>query len=627
MSGIAGIVYPDTYQVNHLINPMLTTLAHRGKNPQQFTYKNIEVGVCGTTLAQNQNVTVGLDGRLQNRNELTQLLLEHGISAPSQSDAELILNAYETFGKFFLDKIYGDFALFIFDQQKAKIILARDRIGKKTLYWYHDQKTFIFASELKALLASGAVPQTPNTEAIATYLYFGYIPQDLSPIKGVNKLLPGYSLQINKDQSKTIQSYWSYSSFFDKKSETNEDNIVSNLNQLLKKNVQNCIPEDNSFGCMLSGGLGSTSVAYYAHQLSNKPINAYTVEFKDENEADMQAAETVAKTLHLNQKCDTITKESLMDEFVQIAWHLDEPLADPNVIASWRLAKLAKEGEVVLSGMGSDELFVGHARYTNEEHPISRWEHNKQALKSIINLAILPVLNFIYKPGVYKILQKSRTEPWQFSYLNQNALFQANELQDVAPKLAHLFDPHVFLHKFHNLSKIPSKISSLLYLDVKTRLPDFYILQLERLISAHGLDWRLPYLSKEVVEYVAGIQEIHQITDGGTHKLLKAILKKTIPDSVINRPKKTRKDFLNTWANDPEITDLFNLLPEGILAETGLISPKWIRDQLATPYHIKAAFKQLWSILALEVWFRIFINRPIEYEAPKISVKQLLTEK
>lgn len=621
MSGIAGIVYPDTDQVHQLINPMLTTLAHRGKNPEIFTHNNIEIGVCGSQLAQSQHVTVGLDGRLQNRQELMHLL---GIPQQNTTDAEIVLNAYLTWGKTLLEKIYGDFALFIFDHQKHKITLARDRIGKKPLYWYHDQNTFLFASELKAILASGAVPQTPNTEAIATYLYFGYIPQDLSPIKGINKLLPGYFLQINQDQSKNIQSYWSYSSFFDTQ---HESNIGSHLDPLLKKNVQSCLPTHQPFGCILSGGLGSTSIAYYAHELSQAPINAYTVNFNDETNEDLQAAETVAKTLHLDQKTDTITKESLLDDFVQMAWHLDEPLADPNAIATWRLAKLASKNEVVLSGMGCDELFVGHARYTNEEHPVTTWDHYKQVIASTLGTALLPILDIFYKPGVYKILQKSRTAPWQLSYLNQNALFQEHELKYVAPKLAHLFDPHVFLHKFHNLDKIPSKISSLLYLDVKTRLPDFYILQLERLNAAHGLDWRAPYLSKEIVEYVASIQEIHQIKEGETHKVLKTILQTSIPECVVNRPKKTRKDFLKSWANDSELTYLFQQLPEGILAETGLISPKWIQDQLATPYHIKAAFKQLWSILALEVWFRIFINRPIEYQAPKISVKQLLTEK
>lgn len=628
MSGIAGIVYPDAYQANNLILPMLKIMSHRGPEKENETFKNIEVGICGGSLAQNENGIVGFDGRLQNRELLKATLASSQHPPLGECDADIVLSAYMVWGKSFLEHLQGDFAFFVLDKRKDRLILGRDRIGKKPLYWYHEQDTFIFASELKSILASGAVPQTPNSEALATYLFFGYIPQDLSPIKSVNKLLPGYYLQLNKNQSKSIQSYWSYSSCFAEKNGEDQETSQNNLSVLLKKSVQNNLPTENSFGCLLSGGLGSSSVAYYSRQIEKeKCIPAFSVGFEGENEQDIHAAQEVAEQFHLKHSCKFITPQNFLDDFVKIVWHLDEPLADPNVISTWHLAALAKPVRTVLSGMGSDELLAGHSRYSVEEGKVTPWQQHKQSILTLIEIGILPILQMIYKPGVYHILQQLRTQPWQLYYLNQNALFTDKLLAKAAPRLSHLFDPHVFLHKFHNLSKIPSRVSSLLYFDVKTRLPDCYILQLERLMTAQGLDWRTPFLSKDLVEYVAKLPELQQQTEGETHSYLKAILKNTLPASVLNRPKRTRKDFLKSWATTPEISDLFDMLPEGALVESGIVSSKWIQRQLVTPYHTRAAFRQLWGILALEVWFRIFINRPIQYQPPAISLVELLKEK
>lgn len=312
MSGIAGIVYPDAFQVNHLIIPMMKALAHRGLTSQHVTTRNIEVGVCGAALASSPVGFVGLDGWLHNRKSLREQLNANGYVPAGDQDADLVMSAYDLWGESFLEHIFGDFALFLLDQRKERLILARDRIGKKPLYWYHDQNTFIFSSELKSILMSGAVPQTPNPEALGTYLYFGYIPQDISPIKGVNKLLPGYYLQLNRNQYKTIQSYWSYSSCFADKLNLDQKEIVEHLDHLLLNSVKNCIPEDKSVGCLLSGGLGSASVAHYTRQINpSGTISAYTVGFEKESDSDIKATKETADKLNFNYHYELITPQTL----------------------------------------------------------------------------------------------------------------------------------------------------------------------------------------------------------------------------------------------------------------------------------------------------------------------------
>lgn len=628
MHGIAGIVYPDAYQMNHLIPPMLNAMSHRGQEQREIrTFRNMQIGICGSSFSSDKRVIAGLDGTLYNSKELRKVLQAQGCQIIGETHAELLVHSYELWGSSFLEHIQGDFAIVLLDQEKGRILLARDRIGKQPLYWFHNQHHFVFASELKAILASGVVPQTPATDAISSYLYFGYTPQDMTPIKDVNKLLPGHYLEFNRNRSKVIQSYWSYSSYFQHQSNEETSAQISHFDTLFRDSLTKLIPEQRPLGCFVSGGLGSSAVAYYLQQIIPKEqLRTYSVEFKDETSADMKAANEIADSLHLQHDCQTITPQDFLNDLVKITWYLDEPLADPNVIATWKLSQMASRSKVVFSGMGSDELLAGHCRYTIEERKISTLDKLIQSSMPWIKRFCIPLLTAIYKPGIYPILQKSRSHLWQLDYLHQNALFTPEVLAAAAPRIANLFDPRVFLHKFYNISKIPSTVSSFLYFDVKTRLVDCFILQYERLTTANSLDWRSPFLAQNLVEYLAGMLEPDNLAEKETALFLKAILKDVYPPSVVNRPKKSRKDFLKPWVENSELAALFKMLPKGILVESGLISGKWLREQTTSPQRRRESFRYLWSILALEIWFRLFIHRSVCSRSIEISVRDLLSE-
>lgn len=632
MEGIAGIVYPDVFQINYLLNPMLNIMQHRGGAAQDSNlHKNIQIGVNGSKLAYNEKKSISLafSGALYNYDELLMELKKHGdvhhhLTHPTQ----LIVHAYEIWGTECIAKLSGDFAFAIFDQHKERLVLARDRIGKKPLYWYQDQNNFLFASELKALLVTGSVAQTPSEEALASYLYFGYIPQDMTPIKNVNKLLPGHFLQFNRDKSLSIQPYWSYSSYFEKKSHVGKNAAVKQLNELLLKAVKVRLPRSQPIGCFISGGLGSACIASYLHKLvTHDPIFGFSSGFVGQNDPDIQTAAEIANILKIPHEIDNITPSNFLDTLVPIAWHLDEPLADPNVVSIWRMAKMAaQKTPLVFSGMGSDELFAGHSRYSTEERRIgfSAWffQHNLTLLRTFL----IPLLNYIYPAASYKLLKKSQTNPWQFEYLRHNALFDEDLLALAAPKLSSSFDPDVFLHKFHNLIKIKSTISSFLYLDVKTRLADCYVMQLERLTAAHNLDWCPPFLDEHLIEYLAGLREPDLLTENETAVYLKNLLKDLFPAHILNRPKRSRPHFLKSWAHTPELNNIWTLLAKGTLVEMGFISETWLNLQIETPRSCENSFKYLWSILMLEIWFRLFINRSLQEKAPDISVRELLSE-
>jgi asparagine synthase (glutamine-hydrolysing) len=199
-------------------------------------------------------------------------------------------------------------------------------------------------------------------------------------------------------------------------------------------------------------------------------------------------------------------------------------------------------------------------------------------------------------------------------------------VREASPKLSGAFSPETFLNKFHHLSRIPSPVSALLYFDVKTRLPDAYILQYERLTRAFKLCWQTPFLNRKLFEYAASLPEPEALRESETAAYLKPLLQGVFPEAFLSRPKKTRKHFLANWVDHQDIADVFHLLLKGTLVETGYISEKWLAEQLANPDQMRNAFPQLFAILTLEVWFRIFVNRTITPSPPGMSLKELLQE-
>ncbi|MEM1283432.1 MAG: asparagine synthetase B, partial [Chlamydiota bacterium] len=252
MKGIAGIVYPDVFQVDHLIFPMLDVLKSGSDTDRDIhTYNNIQIGTVDKKLAVNEKKTIigGFDGTIYNLTALHQELEKNGYRFITDDPTEVLVHAYELWGAKFVDKIEGDFAIMILDPLKERILLARDRIGKKPLYWYHNNNHFIFGSQLKSLLATGLIPQAPAPDAISSYFYFGYTPQDLTPIQNVSKLLPGHLLQYNFNQSKTIEPYWSYSSYFENLSLKHPNTLSKLLATKLGDAVKGQMPSNREIGC------------------------------------------------------------------------------------------------------------------------------------------------------------------------------------------------------------------------------------------------------------------------------------------------------------------------------------------------------------------------------------------
>lgn len=520
----------------------------------------------------------------------------------------------------------GEFSIVVFDQNKNKLILGRDRIGKKPLYWFQNAHFFIFASELKAILATGAVPQTPALDAISSYLYFGFIPQDMSPINGINKLLPAHYLQFSFDGSKTIDSYWSYSECFKLQHPLPLNEIVNELDAIIKDNLSESLSNTEKIGCLLSGDLASASLLNYATQITPKEnITAYSVGFSGEDNEDLGVAKSVAAALGVNQEIFTITQKNFLDDLVKIIWHLDEPLADPYIFSTWRITALAaNESTKLLSGIGSDELFSSFGHYASKKQGDFIFQKTMRLIVKGAQKALIPLFNSIYKPLAIRLLKRSRSNFQYENYLKQIALMTKSDIDKASPHLEGIFDPQVFFYKFYHLKRISSRAASYLYFDIKTYLPDSQLLQFDRMAAAHSLEWQTPFLDKRLVEFLAGLPDPKYLKQKDAAFYLKALLRGVFPDSFIDRERETKRKFLKKWLVREEMKGIFKLLVNGSLSEAGILSKDWLVERVTRIEIDPFAFKHLWAALVLEIWFRLYISQPIALRPPAFTVKQFI---
>ena len=618
------------------MDEMLEALAHRGPGVESeltrdvYTHKTVRIGTSGGTLSTtpNRELIAVMDGAIYNFKEIQLKLQKKGRHINMDQPGELLLQAFEVYGENFAEMVDGDFTLCIFDRTQSELYLYRDRVGVKPLYWYSDGRYFLFSSALKSLLATRMVSQKLSYEAAAAYLTLGYIPQDMTPIQNVSKLLPGHFLKYSFNKGVTIHGYWSFGNLFKKESTLSVEEGQEKFRTLIL-DAANRRTREGPFGNFVSGGIGSACSACALRKLHPKEeIPSFSVNFSGENDSDLQAAIHFAKVLNLDETVDHVTPKNFLDDLPKIVWYLDEPLADPNVTATWRLARLASnEVLVALSGMGSDELLAGHRRYSREESPSNVSYFLKKAQQWLTNRLFIPLMRPLDPTKSFSLLKFSRSNLELIEYLHSGHIFSDTEMKRAAPALADHFSAGYFVHRFHNLQKLSSPAACYQYLDFKTRLPDLYIMQYERLTMAHGVKWRSPFLDKWIIEMLATYPKPESYTDKETAQLLKRALEPMFPKELIQRPKKTREHFLESWVESANLLEVFRPLTSGTLVDSGVIENRWLEEVTASVPAAKNHFRELWALLILETWFRLFIHQPISLEPPKMTIHELLKGK
>lgn len=561
-------------------------------------------------------VTVVFNGAIYNYLELRRELLAKGHPLHSYSDTEVLLYAYREWGESCVERFQGMFAFAIWDAGRRRLFCARDRIGIKPFNYFFDGNTLVFASEIKAILATGLVKAEANAEGLQDYLTFQFCLEGKTLFKNIHKLEPGHSMVAHVEGDRVllqVQRYWDVSYEID--DEHDEAWFVDHLAGLIEDATRMHLRSDVPLGAHLSGGLDSSTVVCLAAELlRGERIKTFTGAFPEGPQFDetgyAKAAAAFAGTDY--QEIYIQGGTELPDILPRLMYYMDEPLAGPGVIPQYYVSRLASQHvKVVLAGQGGDEVFGGYARYLVAylerclAGAIYETAHDGKyavTLESIVpNLPLLqtykPMLQGLWRDGLFdapdrryfKLVDRSEG----MSSLFSPALFDGG------------YSPFESFRRIFNRAGLDSLINQMTYFDLKGSLPALLHVE-DRTSMAASIESRVPLLDHRIVEFMARIPPNIKFAGGRMKHLFKEAVRNTVPEAVFNR--KDKMGFptpLTQWTKGQASGFVHDVLLSRRARERGLFNMGAVEQALASEREFG---RVVWGLLCLELWHRIFID-------------------
>ena len=607
MCGIAG-------SINFNLSPQIIegVMKHRGPDEQDsYTAENVNFYhlrlsildiACGhQPMHLDDKYTIIFNGEIYNHQEIRK---QFNIQGNTSSDTETLMLLYQRFGSDFLKYLDGMFALAIHDKEKNQIFIARDRAGKKPLYYYKDADKIVFASELNCLKA--LLPLQLNEDNFFHYLRLGSFYKKLTPYKSVNELDAGTFLEIDCNTLAIHETKWW--NIHDIYLQENNDSFETSLNKvddLLHKAVKRRLESsDLEVGCFLSGGIDSGLATAIASEY-NKNLKTFTVSFDGEyNEAPL--AKMVADKYNTNHTEIKISFNNLKNDLEKILSNYGEPFFDSSAIPSYYVSREAKKHlTVIINGDGADELFGGYRRYI----PFSKFDFFKKNLL-VKNSAsfiknMLPAsdnkkskYNYLYR--LASLASKSHLEIYLSAGVDIFEDFEKNILSD-----------HDYMQVIKNDFDIIAKsrlsgLQKIMNMDFDTNLFSDLLVKMDIATMANSLEGRSPFLSKELLEYVPSISDKHKINGVTTKFLLRQLAKKYLPAELINQPKRGFEIPLKNWVNNELKEMVFDYLSSPDALYRTMVNPGFVDDLLNKKVKIseEKRAKILWTLLSMEIWYK-----------------------
>lgn len=605
MCGIAGSVH---FKLD--LPKISKDLFHRGPDEQTF-FEEGELQLhhhrlaildiaCGQQPMHFDGLTIIFNGEIYNHLDVRN---KYGLSCKTKSDTETILHAYAKAGPACLNDFDGMFAIAIYDRAKKHLFLARDRAGKKPLYYFSDGKQFVFASELNAL--RNQLSLQVDEEHIHQFIHTGYLFRSATPYKKVFELPAGsYAVIPLADPVPIIVRWWDVHTFYTVKNHDDFDTALRNTDRLLHEAVKRRIESsDLEVGSFLSGGIDSGLVTAIARTY-NHSIKTFTVSFDGEYD-EAPLARLVANRYQTDHHEIKISFDNLLGDIETILYNYGEPFFDSSAIPSYYVSREAKRSvTVILNGDGGDEVFGGYRRYV----PFAKYDFFNPGLfmRAMANLFVtmLPVpnnrnkYNYIYR--LADLTAKNGIDTYLSATLDSFeglGRFQAEE-ETGFQKMKEHFD-------VINNTGI-SGLQKIMNLDFDSLLACNLLVKMDIATMAHSLEGRSPFLSKDILEYVPSLSDKYKIQGGRTKFLLRKLAEKYLPDELIDKPKRGFEIPLKKWI-DNQLKDMIAdyILPSNSYCRSFL--PKSFVEQLWN-YEINAGdekrAKMIWTLFALEVWYK-----------------------
>lgn len=552
---------------------------------------------------EDSTIWVSLNGEIYNYRELRLDLELQGHKFRSQSDTEVIVHAYEQFGDMVVDHLDGMFAFSIWDEKKKKLLLARDRVGKKPLYYHFNNRYFTFGSEIKSLLVCPWVPKQIAIHNIPDFLAHGYVPWPETMYEGILQVPPGSLMIFDQTGVHEPENYWTLKFGKSKGKIQSYDSIKEKIYELLHSAVSKRLISDAPLGALLSGGLDSAIIVALASKITDKPLKTFTVGFKN-NDYDERSAAKLTADMYGTSHTEILVDSNIADLIETILWHHDQPYGDESAIPTYLVSQAAKEHvTVVLNGDGGDESFAGYNRFLGSVY-------NPQIAKFIAGLS--PSLsNFLPSSGkfglVKKFLANANYGSWQ-RYLNFSNIITPPEIQQLLSSDLQSFASEEFLYTSETEAK--KKISDafplhqIMQAHFSTVLPDALLVKADRMSMAVGLEARSPFFDTALMEYVASLPENYKLQGRKTKIVLRDTFKHLIPKTLLKMPKKGFDPPLDQWFRN----ELSSITKDTLLSRNARVSQFLNMNKIVEMYssHQKGnpMGRKLWVLLNLELWLR-----------------------
>jgi len=634
MCGICGIVNFDRSEPvdPDLVERMTTAMVHRGPDDDGyfveanagFGHRRLSIIDLGggkqPIFNEDGSILIVFNGEIYNYAELTTKLTGLGHTFQSRSDTEAIVHAYEQYGDACVDHLRGMFAFAIWDRRCKRLLVARDRLGIKPLYFYQCDGFLAFASEIKSLLQIPEVARVVNPEALEPYLTLRYVPGPQTMFKGISKLQPGHLLVMDAHGVRT-RKYW------DLKYRVGEgissEDYLGRFQELFEESVKLRLVAEVPLGVFLSGGLDSSAILAVMSKLRGRErIKTFSVGYEvpsaqEDSVNEFEYARLAAKAFGAEHHEFKLTADDFRDSLTDLVWYLDEPLADDSCIPLYFIARLARKHiTVVLSGEGADEILAGYGIYKRMLAIEAAYEQFPQLTPWVArNLAS------VFPGQVVQRYARWASLPMEERYRGVSmGMPTALRCELLGRQAGQTAADDAFRFCFEAVPK-KDVLNRMLYADAKIWLPDDLLLKADKMTMANGLELRVPFLDHKLVEFAATLPA-HLKLKGSTGKfLLREAMKNVLPKRIINRSKKGFPVPTESWLRG----DLKNFVHDTLLASNaacrGYMEPRVIERIVGEHERgTENRRQELWTLLVFEIWHKLFINTQAETPNPRKAV-------
>ena len=562
---------------------------------------------------EDESIWMVCNGEIYNYKELQNKLIKLGHQFKTNSDSEVIIHLYEEYGQDLVNHLNGMFGFALWDRNKNKLIIARDQLGVKPLYYYQDDDRLIFASELKSILTQKSIPRKLCKIAVNQYFKYGYVPAPYSMFENIHKLEPGSLLDISDGVVKNVK-YWRLPQ--KKNTSLNEKEWADLTYAKIEESVSRQMVSDVPLGAFLSGGIDSSAVVSMMAKHSDSQINTYAIGFEGDKASayynELPYAKMVAKQFNTNHH-EILVSPDIVGLLPKLLWHMDEPISDSAFVTTYLVSEFAKKDvTVILSGVGGDELFGGYRRYLGEYYS-SLYKKTPNVLKNIFKRAVnvLPSdrhSNLLNLFRYAKAFVNSDDLPFSEKYRTYMQLYETNDLNLLKKEYqnADSFDAVVDALKSE---KSDDSLHLLFATDLNTQLPDDLLFLTDKMSMATSLECRVPFLDIELVEMASTMPGQFKIKGRELKHVLKKAFEKDLSHEILYRKKRGFGAPMGAWIKGKLIGLTSELLSQEQIESRGILDFSTVKNILYEHQNSINDYTDLiLAMINFEIWARIYLD-------------------